>query len=76
MESLPHALPTRVIDLSEDHATLSFEDGQILLWPRPLLPPDLALGEAVDLLALAQDDHEAERARLAKHVLNEMLKGE
>jgi hypothetical protein len=50
-------------------------DGQTLRWPKRLLKPDLAVGDPVHILVLADTDALTERERLAKLVLTEMLNG-
>ncbi len=76
MPELPHALAAKISKLTTESVTLTTDDDQVVRWPRRLLPPDSAIGDLVHLLAVADRDTDAERQRLAKEVLREMLRGD
>jgi len=63
MSELPHTVSAHVRIIEKERITLEIVDGQTLLWPTHLLPESIKIGD------------QSERERLAKYVLNEMLKG-
>ena len=73
---LPHAVPSHVEAIENEEVVLRVADGQMLRYPKRLLPETLKTGETVHILALAEGNAVAERERLARQVLTEMLKGE
>ncbi len=75
MSDLPHALSATIQSIDRENAVLLTKDGQTIRWPVRLLKPESTPGTAVHLLVLSDTDASDERERLAKQVLNEMLKG-
>lgn len=64
-----------VIDRFEgDRAVIRLDDGQNIIWPVSDLPEGLAEGAAVRLVLYTSETDEAEREKLAKTILNEILK--
>jgi hypothetical protein len=76
MTELPHAVATTVVHVEEREVVLQTADGQTLRYPRRLLPEDITAGATVHLVAFADLNATAERERLARVVLSEMLRGE
>ena len=66
-----------VVDRIEgEQAVLKFDDGQTLLWPRDKWPIEASEGMALKIVLMTESDEEAEREKIAKAVLNEILKVE
>jgi len=64
-----------VIDRFEGkQAILRIEDGQELIWPIKNLPEDAIEGSSVRLVLRTSRTDEEEREKLAKTLLNEILK--
>ena len=57
-------------------AVLATEDGQTINWPQDKLPPDAAEGSQIKLVMFSAKTEEEEREKMAKAVLNEILKTE
>lgn len=68
---------TAVVDRIEGNkAVLKLDDGQSLLWSMDNWPSEAGEGTAVKLVLMTNKDEEAEREKIAKAVLNEILKVE
>ena len=64
-----------VLDRFEgDTAVLRVKDAKEILWPKRALPADAREGSFVYLQALSGKEKEIEREKLAKTLLNEVLK--
>lgn len=64
-----------VIDRFErDKAVIALDDGQKIIWPISDLPEGLSEGQAVRLVLFTKEDDDDERQKLAKNILNEILK--
>lgn len=71
---MPENFLQTVLDRFEDKlAVLKTENGQEFLWPRDRLPEGSKEGSVVYLEALLSPEKEAEREKLAKKILNEIL---
>ncbi len=57
-------------------AVIKTDDGQELKWPIANLPEDIEEGAAIRLLLSTNKSDEEEREKVAKTVLNELLKPE
>ena len=55
-------------------AIIKTEDGQEIIWPIKNLPDETAEGSAVRLLLSTKKTDEEEREKLAKNMLNQILK--
>jgi len=55
-------------------AVIRFQDGQELRWPIKTLPDDVHEGSAVRVTVTTSASDEEERARVARAMLNELLK--
>lgn len=55
-------------------AVIKTEDGQEIIWPIKNLPDETAEGSAVRLLLSTKKTDEEEREKLAKTMLNQILK--
>ncbi len=63
-----------VVDRIEgDKAVIRFDGGQELVWSKENLPPDAREGSAVRVLVTTAQEDTAERVRIAKALLNEIL---
>lgn len=64
-----------VIDRFEGKAAvIKLENGQEIIWPVKNLPEETAEGSAVRLVVTTSRTDEEERIKLAKSLLNEILK--
>ncbi len=64
-----------VIDRFEGkQAVLRIDDGQELIWPIKNLPTEAKEGSAVRLILSTSQTDEEEREKMAKTILNEILK--
>lgn len=57
-------------------AVLKFDDGQELLWPIKRLPEDCKEGAVVRVVISTAKTEEEEREKLAKTLINELLKND
>lgn len=55
---------------------LKTEDGQTINWPQDQLPSDVEEGSQIKLVLSSAKTEEEEREKMAKAVLNEILKTE
>ena len=63
-----------VVDRIEgDKAIIRLDDGQEIAWSKGNLPPDACEGSAVRVLVTTAQEDTAERIRIAKALLNEIL---
>ena len=76
MNALPHALHASIETIEEDVVLLKLADGQKVKWPRAQVSPALKVGDIVHLFVFPEGETEQERQRIAKEVLNEILKGD
>lgn len=76
MNALPHALHATIESIKEDVIILKLADGQTLRWPRAQASPTVQVGDVMHLFVLPEGETESERQRIAKEVLNEILKGD
>ena len=66
-----------VVDRIEGNkAVLKLDDGQSLFWSMDNWPVEASEGTVVKLVLMTDKDEEAEREKMAKAVLNEILKVE
>jgi len=72
--SLPHTLPATISELLDDKAVIELEGGQTVHLPRYLIP-DGAVGDTVHLAVFTDTDAASEHERLAKAVVEELLRG-
>ena len=64
-----------VIDRFEgDKTVIKLDDGQQVIWPVSDLPEGLTEGDSLRLVILTAEEEGEERERIAKHILNEILK--
>ena len=64
-----------IVDRMEgSKAVLKLDDGQSLDWPLDKLPAEAVEGTQLKLLLLSDKGEEEEREKMAKAVLNEILK--
>ena len=64
-----------IIDrLEKTKAVIKTKDGQKLLWPIDNLPDDTSEGEVVELTLCTNKTKTSDQERVAKAVLNEILK--
>lgn len=75
MTQLPHSIRATVQRVTGEEIELRSEAGQTISWPTSKLAP-VIVGEEIELVALTKHDIETERAAVAKHVLNYMLRGD
>lgn len=59
-----------------EYAILKTEDGEELKWPRKNLPSSVHEGNILYLQTMLNTEKEAEREKLAKTLLNEILKND
>lgn len=76
MSSLPHALHATIQEISKETVSLQLADGQTLHWPQVSLSPTIQKGDIVHVCVFPEAETDEERRRIAKEVLNEMLKGD
>ncbi len=74
-EQIDHQYVQKAIvkKINSEQAELELVDGQILLWPKNLLPSDLNIGDTVRILVHDKKTEEEERKKLAKALLNEVM---
>lgn len=60
--------------LQDRLAVLKLEDGQIVNWPKARLPQGVAEGSKIRIFVSTSLTEEEERAKLARNLLNEILK--
>jgi len=64
-----------VIDRFEgDKTVIKLDDGQQVIWPASDLPEGLTEGDNLRLVILTAEHEGEERERIAKQILNEILK--
>lgn len=64
-----------VIDrFEENRAVIMLDDGQEIIWPISELPDGLTEGEAVRIVLYTKEEDRNDREKLAKAILNEILK--
>ncbi len=76
MNALPHALHATIESIKEDVIVLKLADGQTFRWPRTQASPTVQVGDVMHLFVFPEGETESERQRIAKEVLNEILKGD
>lgn len=76
MNVLPHALHASVETVGEESVLLKLADGQMVKWPRAQISPLVKGGDIVHLFVFPEGETDRERQRVAKEVLNEILKGD
>lgn len=64
-----------VKELTDDHAVLELQDGQLIKWPKKLLPESLSVSDTVRVLVHDKPTEEQERKALAKALLDEVMHG-
>lgn len=68
---------TGAIDRFENrHAVIRLDDGQELNWPDRCLPPDAKEGSTIQLIISTEKTIEAEREKIAKNILREIIKSD
>lgn len=60
--------------LESERAVLILDDGQKLDWPASELPADVSEGARVKLVLLSAKTEQEAREKMAKDILNEILK--
>lgn len=60
----------------ENKAVIKTEDGQQILWPKENLSEDIKEGSAVDIVIFNEEAEQIQREKMAKTLLNEILKKE
>ncbi len=64
-----------VVDRFENKtAVLKLQDGQTLNWPIKNLPDDVSAGSALRLIISTNQTDQSEREKIAKTILNQLLK--
>jgi len=64
-----------VIDrIEENKAVIKLDDGQQVIWPVSDLPEGLTEGDSLRLVILTAEEDGDAREKLAKQILNEILK--
>lgn len=71
-----NSLKATVDRIEEGKAVISFDNGQILLWPVENLPADTNEGSVVNINLTKSDIEEKDRENLAKDILNEIMSQE
>ena len=69
-----YTIAATISKFEDTFAVLITTDGQLLRWPIKQLPDDCAVGSQVQLMVSTAQLDEEERTRLAKTILNEVLK--
>lgn len=69
-------LKAKIESFEGKFALIKTEDKQKLLWPIKNLPDDIQVGSLVRLVISTAKTDEEERERVAKTMLNEILKGD
>lgn len=69
-------LKAKIESFEGKFALIKTEDKQKLLWPIKNLPDDIQVGSLVRLVISTSKTDEEERERVAKTMLNEILKGD
>ncbi len=60
--------------LEGDKAVIKTDDGQEIIWPINKLPDGASEGQIIKLFISASKDEEKEREKIAKTILNDILK--
>jgi hypothetical protein len=76
MNPLPHALHATIQEKEEGAILLQLADGQTLRWPQAYVSPEAQKGDIVHVCVFPEAETDEERRRIAKEVLNEVLKGD
>ena len=79
MDKLPplhdrYTIAATITKFEDTFAVVTTTDGQTVRWPIKELPDDCAIGSQVRLVLATTQSDEEERKRLAKTILNEILK--
>ena len=79
MDKLPplhdrYAIAATITKFEDTFAVVTIADGQTVRWPIKELPENCAIGSQVRLVLTTTQSDEEERKRLAKTILNEVLK--
>lgn len=74
MDALPHGIKATVVECKKDMVILKTPDDQHLSWPKSLLKETINAGDEIHLVAFSKQDALEERKRLAKELLNEILR--
>ena len=73
-QSTSFFLEGRVDKFEDKFAIVMFGDGQLLKWPIKNLPDDTEVGQQIRLVLSTTQTDEAEREKIAKTILNQILK--
>jgi len=65
-----------ILEFQEKMAVIQLSDGQKILWPIKNLPDDAAQNQKIKLTASTNQSEENEREKIAKTILNQILKKE
>jgi hypothetical protein len=74
MSKLPHTIKGTVATLDDKIVELVLENGETVKVPRHILSDKIAINSPVHLAVFSDEDYKLEHERLAKVVLNELLK--
>ncbi|MBN1778611.1 MAG: hypothetical protein JW816_00080 [Candidatus Buchananbacteria bacterium] len=65
-----------ILEFQEKMAVIQLSDGQKILWPIKNLPDDAAQNQKIKLTTSTNQSEENEREKIAKTILNQILKKE
>ena len=69
----PFGQLARIKELNSDSAVLQLNDGQLIKWPKDILPSRVKLGDTVRIIVHDSHTDDLERQRLAQAVLNQIF---
>jgi len=72
--SASNSLSGKIEGFSGNQAVIILNDGQKINWPVAELPANTGISSPVTLKLLSEETEEQEREKLAKNILNEILK--
>ena len=70
----PNSVFGQIESFAGKFAVIVLDDGQKINWPTEQLPPDIQISQKIKLRLLNRDAEDEEREKLAKNILNEILK--
>jgi len=74
MENTENSILARLEAFQEKEAVLKTKEGRKYFWPIKNLPQDLKIGDEIRLSLSTAKSTEEEREKMAKEVLNQLLK--
>ena len=67
-------LKATIEGFEDKNAIIRFEDGQVIRWPQKNLPDDCIQGNIIRIILKTTEDDSVEREKIAKEILNQLLK--